>query len=151
MIILQWKPAHRNAKRRLSGYTKTGWTRSRLSERDIHTTFITPSLRQAGWDEMTQLREEVSFTIGRIIVRGKLVAAERRRRVAKHAHAISTCSPRGGIGHGYESNGDLPSPRAPLSISDFCSLFCCPHHDSGFFWLCGFFLADFGSPPGRRP
>ena len=41
-----------------------------LSERDICTKFITPALRQAGWDEMLQIREEVSFTKGRIIVRG---------------------------------------------------------------------------------
>ena len=46
--------------------------KKQLSERDICTKFITPSLRQAGWDEITQLREEVSFTKGRIIVRGKL-------------------------------------------------------------------------------
>lgn len=45
-----------------------------LSERDICTKFITPSLRNAGWDEMLQIREEVSFTKGRIIVRGKLVS-----------------------------------------------------------------------------
>jgi type I restriction enzyme R subunit len=45
-----------------------------LSERDICTKFITPALRQAGWDEMAQIREEVSFTKGRIIVRGKLVS-----------------------------------------------------------------------------
>lgn len=38
-----------------------------LSERDICTKFITPALRRAGWDEQTQLREEVSFTKGRII------------------------------------------------------------------------------------
>ncbi|MEO1473910.1 MAG: DEAD/DEAH box helicase family protein, partial [Pseudomonadota bacterium] len=44
-----------------------------LSERDICTKFITPALRNAGWDEMLQIREEVSFTKGRIIVRGKLV------------------------------------------------------------------------------
>src|SRR6202140_678543 len=44
-----------------------------LSERDICTKFITPALRQAGWDEMLQIREEVSFTKGGIIVRGKLV------------------------------------------------------------------------------
>ncbi len=44
-----------------------------LSERDICTKFITPALRQAGWDEMSQIREEVSFTKGRIIVRGKHV------------------------------------------------------------------------------
>ena len=45
-----------------------------LSERDICTKFITPALHKAGWDEMTQIREEVSFTKGRIIVRGKLVS-----------------------------------------------------------------------------
>jgi type I site-specific restriction endonuclease len=39
-----------------------------LSERDICTKFITPALRQAGWDELTQLREEVSFIKGQVIV-----------------------------------------------------------------------------------
>ncbi len=43
-----------------------------LSERDICTKFITPALTAAGWDLFTQIREEVSFTKGRIIVRGKL-------------------------------------------------------------------------------
>ena len=33
-----------------------------LSERDICTKFITPALRQAGWDEQTRFREEVSLT-----------------------------------------------------------------------------------------
>ena len=51
-----------------------------LSERDICTKFITPALRQAGWDEMTQLREEVSFTKGRIIVRGKMVTRGKAKR-----------------------------------------------------------------------
>ena len=51
-----------------------------LSERDICTKFITPALRQAGWDEMLQIREEVSFTKGRIIVRGKLVSRGRAKR-----------------------------------------------------------------------
>ncbi|WP_432823424.1 EcoAI/FtnUII family type I restriction enzme subunit R [Trichloromonas sp.] len=43
-----------------------------LSERDICTKFITPAIQNAGWDIHTQVREEVSFTAGRIIVRGKL-------------------------------------------------------------------------------
>ena len=43
-----------------------------LSERDICTKFITPALQAAGWDIHTQIREEVTFTAGRIIVRGKL-------------------------------------------------------------------------------
>lgn len=51
-----------------------------LSERDICTKFITPALRAAGWDEMLQIREEVSFTKGRIIVRGKLVARGQGKR-----------------------------------------------------------------------
>jgi len=51
-----------------------------LSERDICTKFITPALRQAGWDEILHIREEVSFTKGRIIVRGKLVSRGRAKR-----------------------------------------------------------------------
>jgi type I restriction enzyme R subunit len=51
-----------------------------LSERDICTKFITPALRKAGWDEMLQIREEVSFTKGRIIVRGKLVSRGQAKR-----------------------------------------------------------------------
>jgi type I restriction enzyme R subunit len=51
-----------------------------LSERDICTKFITPALRQSGWDEMTQIREEFQFTKGRIIVRGKLVTRGKDKR-----------------------------------------------------------------------
>jgi type I restriction enzyme R subunit len=43
-----------------------------LSERDICTKFITPALVSAKWDLMSQIREEVSFTKGRVIVRGQL-------------------------------------------------------------------------------
>ena len=52
-----------------------------LSERDICTKFITPSLVAAGWDLETQIREEVSFTDGRIYVRGKIHARGARKRV----------------------------------------------------------------------
>jgi type I site-specific restriction endonuclease len=51
-----------------------------LSERDICTKFITPALAQAGWDLLSQVREEVAFTRGRIIVRGKLVARGKAKR-----------------------------------------------------------------------
>ena len=43
-----------------------------LSERDICTKYITPAITGAGWDLHSQIREEVSFTKGRIIVRGKM-------------------------------------------------------------------------------
>ncbi len=51
-----------------------------LSERDICTKFITPAIHKAGWDDLTQIREEVSFTKGRIIVRGKLVMRGKAKR-----------------------------------------------------------------------
>ena len=46
--------------------------------------FIGPAIAKAGWDALSQVREEVSFTKGRIIVRGKLVA----RGAAKRADYV---------------------------------------------------------------
>jgi len=43
-----------------------------LSESDICAKYITPAVVQAGWDEALQIRREVFFTKGRVIVRGKL-------------------------------------------------------------------------------
>ena len=51
-----------------------------LSERDICTKFITPAILKAGWDLHTQIREELSFTKGRIIVRGKLHTRGKQKR-----------------------------------------------------------------------
>lgn len=53
---------------------------TKLSERDICTKFITPALLKAGWNIDTQILEEVSFTDGRIIVRGKLISRGARKR-----------------------------------------------------------------------
>jgi type I restriction enzyme R subunit len=54
--------------------------KKKLSERDICTKFITPALKQAGWDITTQVREEFSLTKGRIIVRGKLHTRAKHKR-----------------------------------------------------------------------
>ncbi len=51
-----------------------------LSERDICTKFITPALEAARWDKLTQVLEEVSFTDGKIYVRGKMTARGTRKR-----------------------------------------------------------------------
>jgi type I restriction enzyme R subunit len=51
-----------------------------FSERDICTKFITPAIEKAGWDRLTQLLEEVTFTDGKIYVRGKLTARGARKR-----------------------------------------------------------------------
>ena len=55
-----------------------------LSERDICTKYITPALAHAGWDVLTQIREEVAFTAGKIMVKGKTV----KRGQAKRADYI---------------------------------------------------------------
>jgi len=51
-----------------------------LSERDICSKFITPAISQAGWDIHKQVLEEVSFTDGKIYVRGRLTARGVRKR-----------------------------------------------------------------------
>lgn len=51
-----------------------------LSERDICSKFISPAVKRAGWDGMMQIREEVAFTKGRIIVRGKFVTRSKAKR-----------------------------------------------------------------------
>lgn len=51
-----------------------------LSERDICTKFIIPALKASRWDLHSQIREELSFTKGRIIVRGKLHARGKAKR-----------------------------------------------------------------------
>jgi type I restriction enzyme R subunit len=43
-----------------------------LSERDIISKFILPAIRDSGWDDMTQIREEVPLRDGKVIVRGNI-------------------------------------------------------------------------------
>ena len=51
-----------------------------LSERDICTKYIFPALQKAGWDVLTQIREESSFTNGCIHVKGNLTHKGKRKR-----------------------------------------------------------------------
>src|SRR5688572_19662631 len=63
-----------------------------LTEADIRTKFITPALvgpTGNKWNVMTQVREEIYFTKGRVIVRGKTV----RRGEAKKADYILYIKP----------------------------------------------------------
>lgn len=54
--------------------------KKKLSERDICTKYITPALENSGWDKHLQILEEVSFTDGKIYVRGKFTARGQRKR-----------------------------------------------------------------------
>ena len=51
-----------------------------LSETDICRLFITPAIVQAGWNPEIQIRQEVTFTKGRIIVQGKTYERGESRR-----------------------------------------------------------------------
>lgn len=46
--------------------------KQQLSEIDICDLFITPAIKDAGWDPLTQIRREVTLTPGPIIVRGNM-------------------------------------------------------------------------------
>lgn len=51
-----------------------------LSEPDICTKYITPALEEVGWDKMTQLRQEVPLTKGKVLVRGRLTSRGESKR-----------------------------------------------------------------------
>ena len=52
-----------------------------LTEQEIRSRYITPAIQAAGW-KPNQIREELTFTAGRIIVRGNLsMRSQHRKRV----------------------------------------------------------------------
>ncbi|AMO82855.1 MULTISPECIES: EcoAI/FtnUII family type I restriction enzme subunit R [Enterobacterales] len=51
-----------------------GVNKTNLTETDIITKFILPAIKDAGWDVMTQIRQEVKLRDGKVVVRGKLAA-----------------------------------------------------------------------------
>ena len=57
-----------------------------LSESDICDLFISPAIKGAGWDPMTQIRREVTLTPGPVVVRGNV--ASRNKKKSKFADYI---------------------------------------------------------------
>ncbi|SMP71277.1 type I restriction enzyme, R subunit [Serratia sp. CC22-02] len=51
-----------------------GVNKTHLTETDIITKFILPAVKEAGWDVMSQIRQEVKLRDGKIVVRGKLAS-----------------------------------------------------------------------------
>jgi type I restriction enzyme R subunit len=54
--------------------------KKQMSEQDIRSKYITPAFINCGWNLHVQIREEVSLTNGRVIVRGKLVSRGKAKR-----------------------------------------------------------------------
>lgn len=50
---------------------------SELTEADIITKYIIPAVLDAGWDNATQIRQEVRLRDGRVTVRGKLASRKK--------------------------------------------------------------------------
>jgi len=51
-----------------------------LSETDICDLFITPAIRDAGWEPLRQIRREVTLTPGPVIVRGNLSSRNKKKK-----------------------------------------------------------------------
>ena len=54
--------------------------KQKLSETDICDLFITPAIKQGGWDPMQQIRREVTLTPGPVVVRGNLSARNKKKK-----------------------------------------------------------------------
>lgn len=54
--------------------------KKKCSEIDICDLFITPAIKRAGWDQMQQIRREVTLTPGPVVVRGNLSSRNRKQR-----------------------------------------------------------------------
>jgi type I restriction enzyme R subunit len=51
-----------------------------LTELDICDLFITPAIKEAGWDQFTQIRREVTLTPGPVVVRGEMSARNKKKK-----------------------------------------------------------------------
>jgi type I restriction enzyme, R subunit len=54
--------------------------KQQLSESDICDLFITPAIKECGWDQLSQMRREVTLTPGPVIVRGNLSSRNKKKR-----------------------------------------------------------------------
>jgi len=62
------------------------------SESDVCDLFITPAVKDAGWDQLSQIRREVTLTPGPIVVRGSI--SSRNRKKKKFADYVLSRVPR---------------------------------------------------------
>ena len=54
--------------------------KKQLSETDICDLFITSAIVQAGWDQVKQIRREVTLTPGPVVVRGNLSSRNKKKK-----------------------------------------------------------------------
>jgi len=54
--------------------------KQKLSETDICDLFITPAIKSAGWDQLTQIRRNVTLTPGPVVVRGNMSSRNKKKK-----------------------------------------------------------------------
>ena len=54
--------------------------KKQLSETDICDLYITPAIKNAGWDPIRQIRREVTLTPGPVIVRGEMSTRNKKKK-----------------------------------------------------------------------
>src|SRR5882757_7411177 len=54
--------------------------KQQLSEIDICDLFITPAIKSVGWDQLTQIRREVTLAPGPVVVRGNLASRNKKKK-----------------------------------------------------------------------
>ncbi|WP_296060147.1 EcoAI/FtnUII family type I restriction enzme subunit R [uncultured Amphritea sp.] len=54
-----------------------GINKAKLTETDIISKFILPAVKDAGWDDMSQIRQEVKLRDGKVVVRGQAAARKK--------------------------------------------------------------------------
>ncbi|GAK53203.1 EcoEI R domain protein [Candidatus Moduliflexus flocculans] len=58
----------------------TGKEKKQLSESDICDLYITPAIKDAGWDQFRQIRRDVTLTPGPVIVRGNMSSRNKKKK-----------------------------------------------------------------------
>ena len=53
--------------------------KQKLTESDICDLFITPAIKEAGWDQLRQIRREFALTPGPVVVRGNMSSRNKKR------------------------------------------------------------------------
>ena len=64
----------------IRAYSRQKLEKQELSEIDICDLFITPAIKDAGWDQLKQIRREVTLTPGPVVVRGNMSSRNKKKK-----------------------------------------------------------------------
>lgn len=130
-----------------------------LSESDICDLFISPAIRNAGWEPMTQIRREVTLTPGPVVVRGNMSSRnKKKKKFADYVLSWRPSVPIGvveakdnnvGVGHGMQQAlGYADIMKIPSAFSSNGDAFSGHNKvpETGEDIECEFPLSEFPSP-----